>query len=172
MHIDDDELVYVAKRNNPLAFKLLEERYLYHILYWCSVVYLDKGIKKYAISMCYQLLYRCIDRYQFDKGVFYAFYRESCLNYLKSLYNEQKLRRRNEITSDDLSNYSFTYILNDSDSFDLSFMDELNMLEKRIIDLRIDGYTYNEITKQLDIDNKKIDNTLTKVRKIYKNKAP
>ncbi len=51
-----------------------------------------------------------------------------------------------------------------------NIMSVLNDTEKEIFRLYIESNTYNEIAKKLNITSKKVDNTIRKIRKIYKDK--
>ena len=41
---------------------------------------------------------------------------------------------------------------------------ENKVMDRKIFKLKLDGYSYNEISKQLNISNKKVDNSLLKTR--------
>ncbi len=50
-------------------------------------------------------------------------------------------------------------------------MKELNELEKEIFYMWRNGYSYADISENLDINQKKVDNTIQKVKKLLRNKV-
>ncbi len=49
-----------------------------------------------------------------------------------------------------------------------SVMDKLSDLEKEIFSMWYNGYSYSEISENLDINQKKVDNTVQKVKRLLK----
>lgn len=52
----------------------------------------------------------------------------------------------------------------DEEELQLMIYQELNDQERRILELRMNGFTYVEISKLLDINKKKVDNIVQKIR--------
>jgi RNA polymerase sporulation-specific sigma factor len=51
-----------------------------------------------------------------------------------------------------------------------SAMEELTELEKEIFSMWYNGYSYSEISENLDVNQKKVDNTVQKIKKLLKRK--
>ena len=50
----------------------------------------------------------------------------------------------------------------------IKFKNNLNFIESIVFDLKINGYSYNQISSILEIPEKKVDNILFKIRKNLK----
>ena len=51
-----------------------------------------------------------------------------------------------------------------------SVMEELSELEKEIFSMWYNGYSYSEISENLDVNQKKVDNTIQKIKRLLKRK--
>ena len=48
-------------------------------------------------------------------------------------------------------------------------MDSLNYEDRTIVDMRMNNYSYEEISNKLNINRKRVDNRLNKIKKKYAN---
>ncbi|MGX8832773.1 sigma-70 family RNA polymerase sigma factor [Amedibacillus sp. YH-ame10] len=187
MHYENDyELIYLIHSNDEIALRLLLEKY---------EGFAKATIKRYKKNMdrkiCYddlmQLarikLLQAVDNYRVDCDVaFFCYYADVFRNAMIDDYRERFTYKSacerftlslDMQVRDIYEQYTYLDIM-ESQTTEipatvcdriLKAKRKLSPMEKRIFDLRMQGYTYVQISQQLQINTKKVDNTLRKIRK-------
>ena len=180
---NDYELLYLIRQKNDMAFALLMKKYEE-----IAVMLMKKYSRTYKIGiseddylqMARIKLLQSINEYREDQEAsFYHYFCNVFHNLLIDLYRHS-LREKHIVSLDScIQEEEGSYCLLDimekpNESFYVSYefqhrvnsrKETLSSLEKRILDLRALGYTYQQIADTLHIKAKKVDNTLQKIRK-------
>lgn len=180
MKYSDFELVYMVRENEE-AFNYMVKKY--EPLYWKLANTLinkfpNKGLDKEdlvqqcRIAMCY-----AIERFNPDNDVLFYSYMLICVkramyNYARSYINKPDYYYYMNIEGyDNMDEFVDSLDLDsviDTDfwfSNVIKFKHQLEPLESWIFELRCNGFSYKEIAKLLEIEVKKVDNSLLKIRK-------
>lgn len=175
--ISDDFLICLYREGNQDAIDLLFERYhkfIYGIIndffktYNCYVDYEEM----YQEAMC--IFLKCLDKYDVDNGCFYFFVRTSIERKMKSLY--VKMKKYSNIISLDSSFYidgkenRLDYVCEEDKEY--NYDDCLNEIladeHKKIISLKLKGYTYEEIAMMLSMSKQSVYRRIVKIKNILK----
>ena len=166
------------REGNQDAIDLLYERYN-RFLYGIINELLKNCSMNYEYDEFYQdavvIFINCIERYDEENGCFYFFVRK-CIE-RKIFDNLNKIKRRSRILS--LDNYKYDncedrYIdyIAEEDNFRYleyeNLTEGLDELNKMIVDLKIEGYSYREISKMLRISKQGIYRRIEKIKNILK----
>ena len=116
-------------------------------------------------------LIMAINGYDERKNVLFSTYAYLCIdkrikNYIKKMNNKNnKMYLDNNIECIDKKEPINELI--EQEFFDsiIKFKNNLNFIESIVFDLKINGYSYNQISSILEIPEKKVDNILFKIRK-------
>jgi RNA polymerase sporulation-specific sigma factor len=189
---NDYELIYMINQHDVLAMQLLIQKYqgiietvIKNIMYdqylWQS--YRDDLVQQGLIT-----LIDCAQRFIIDRQVKFNSFFSVCLerkirNQVKSYYSQQG-KYVNAISLDaSIEGYDDLVVCDnvESTAYELrgdyhmalhQLQEQVNELlehcdttEQQIFQLKMAGYSYQEISKKLDCDIKKVDNTVQKVRK-------
>ena len=179
---NDYELLYLIRQKNEIAFAILMRKYE-RVARYLIQKYVGEGLslllkEDYLQNGRLKLLQAVEDYREDSNSSFYHFYCEIYHNLLIDCY--RKSQRRNYAISLDEplygsdNQYCLLDIMESSTEY-ISVSPEsleriqkrkanLNSMEKKIVDLRAVGYTYQQIADLLKINIKKVDNTLQKVR--------
>lgn len=127
-------------------------------------------------------LYNAINSYNPEKDVIFTTYAGTCiknkiLDYIRGESNFQKnivYQKDDDCEYDILSNIKDPSKTPEEELIEKeeieNIMSALNDMEKEIFNLfYVERNPYNVIAKKLNITNKKVDNTIRKIKKIYKN---
>ena len=174
---NDSELVYLVKENEEVLslmihkyeplFKKLAFSFVQNHKY--KGLDVDDLIQQCRITMCYAL-----DRYDNSNETKFYSYLIVCLNRAIRNYARSYLKKPDVYTVDDdysLENVSLNdYLLdgmleNDILNYIKNFSLDLNFFETCVFELRFNNFSYKEISTLLEVNVKKIDNTLLKIRK-------
>lgn len=195
MLINDYEMIYYILQNNEYCFELLVqkyEKYIYYIInlykkQYTYIGYEDGDLFNEALI----LLYECVFSYQDEYNVKFSSYYLSCLKRKLFFIMKKNISNKNLINNFALSfdqplkeggnNNLYTIIDNQERSVNETInnkyyieeslkllKEKMSSRELKIIHLYFQGYSYNDISGFLFIDNKKIDNTIQKYKKIVK----
>ncbi len=180
MNYNDYELVYMIKEDEDMLPVLIKK---YEPLFWKlshSFIksYEHKGldiedlIQQCRITLCY-----AIDKYNSSNDVLFYSYLLVCLrrgiiNYARSYikkpdcYNYMDIENYEnlEVFKDDLDASSM-YINYEFELHTINFKNTLDSLDAQIFELRYNNFSYKDIASLLEINKKKVDNSLLKVRK-------
>lgn len=185
--LNDYELVSLAQEQNEDACYMLHEKYL-PLIRKKSLKYLkylkNKGLElSDLIQECTIILEEAISKFNSNEdGTFYT-YINTCMD--NKLMNE--IRKQNRIKykalneaiplEDDDENSLIDFIGDDSTNPELDILSnenfkelylniikELTDLEECVFKLKVQGFTYKEISDILDKDDKSIDNTIQRIK--------
>ena len=165
----DNYLIYLVQSYNKEALDLLVEKYRKIILIWVrEIIFLRNYGKSIDISVIINdleiIIIRTIETYDESKGVFYSYLKgaihNNVMNYLRNNYrnNMNMISLEKEISDDMILQDSISASDNISlieERYDLleevdTLINKINKLkekEKRIIYLRMQGYSCIEISK-------------------------
>ena len=186
--ISDNELLYMIRQNNDLAFQYLVRRYHGEIRN-CLHSHLRLKYRCLDMDDFYQLalmkLTEAINEYKHGQSSFHYYYfnilKNTAIDLIRSMntYNAKKDMYALSLDmkiEDKRGRYTLLDIIEDNyrieDSNHLSLYHEverakqgLNDVELEIMRLRSMGSSYQQIADELQIPKKKVDNTLHKIRK-------
>lgn len=183
MHLldtSDDFLICLYREGNQVAIDLLYERYskfLYGIINEIS--------RKERIYYDYQELFQdaiivfinCIDKYDEEEGCFYFFVRTAVERKIKDKF--KKWRKDNRVCSLDDFVYDndkethLDYVFEENSDFSKSQLigdlnNRLNEENKKIVNMKMAGYTYQEIALMLKISKQCVYRRVTAIKNIIK----
>ena len=192
--LNDYELLYYCYQQNESSFNLLAakyERYIYYIINLYKKRYYFfayEDIDLYNEGLI--LLYDCIFSYRDDLDVRFSSYFLACLKrrylfLIRNLANNKNKTHALAISLDYCPGDSELDLYSVIDNQALSVSEQvyhndliektltvlvgnLNEMENKIIYYYLQSYRYNEIARLLNIDLKKIDNTVQKYKKLVK----
>lgn len=184
---NDSELLYLIHQKNESALRILIQKYDE------SIRYLIRDCRKkggYTMDDYYQLammkLLFAVEGYRSDKNSSFAhFYTEivrrtfidhyrKCNSY--NGYMDAFCVSFDSVICEESTNYTYidqasmsyhhAYSTNDIDVTELikECKRRLNKVERNILGLRLLGYTYHQIAEKMNINVKKVDNTVQKLR--------
>lgn len=186
--MSDNELLYMIRQNNDLAFQYLIQRYHGEIRN-CLHSHLRYHNRYLDMDDFYQMalmkLTEAIDEYKNGQSSFRYYYfnilKNSAIDLIRSLntYNAKKDMYTLSLdmkVEDKSGRYTLIDLIEDSyaidESHSMSLYHEvesakkgLNEVELEIMRLRSMGSSYQQIADELQIPKKKVDNTLHKIRK-------
>lgn len=186
--INDYELIYMYRQNNNLALELLIYNYKQRI--WKQIYNFPSTLiaqnRDELYHICILKLIDALDTYRVDKHVsFYAYYmriiKNMMIDYMKSASRYEY--RLDETTNtfgfdvcDERGCYMQESLQQDNDKKKKHDVDEVKELiaqsdikqkdvASKMIDLRMMGYTYDEIAKKLNLSKYAIDYLMRKIRR-------
>ncbi len=180
MEYNDYELVYFAMENDDDAFCLILKKYENIIYKLCQ--YYTGRFYNYSIDLddlvqeCRLNLYYSIKNYNPDKDIlFYSFVvlvtKRKIFNIINKSY--KKLPYMIELDSDDnylqlpsdnVNEPSYLALEEEIQEKLIKFKYNLDFMDSVIFDMKYSSFSYDEISKVLDISIKQVDNRLTKIR--------
>lgn len=175
--VSDGFLLALLREGNQDAIDLLYERYhvfIYGIIkdmFKNTLVYLDYE-ELYQEAMV--IFISCIDKYDPDNGCFYFFVRKSIERRLR--YFVRKEQSKLSVLS--LDDYMYEDgkerkidCIKEDDNYDLlecELKDKLCDLEYDILNLKMKGYTYEEMSSILGVGTRVIYRRINKIKNILK----
>ena len=179
----DEELVYNIRLGNKEALKLLFFRYekkLGNYLYSFNGLLKRNGYDYEDNKMLiYKSILDSLERFEINLGNFYSFALLHLRNDIVDILRKNTFETKMNITSLDDEAEEISY-LNDyykEENNEIGF--ELNkVLEKikkignvhyEVMKMKINGYSHKQISKKLNISEKRVDNIVFYVRKKLKN---
>jgi RNA polymerase sporulation-specific sigma factor len=179
--ISDDWLISLYREGNQIAIDLLLERYNV-FLYGFIHRILKQECAKYDYRELFQELFiifiNCIERYDEDGGCFYYFVKCSAERKIFDFLNKSK--RISKIASlddcyydDGVERYVDYIQENNSEEYyetELygSLKEKLNEEEMKIIDMKVEGYTYQEIASSLGVSKQGVYRRVVYIKNIIK----
>lgn len=175
---NDYELIYLAKENHDIAYEILQKKYepiIVNIARRMKRAYPNFGldIEDYVLEGKLALT-NAIYNYNEQYDNLFFTYVTKCIN-LAILTTMQKNKKDSCLNNalewtDEIKNNKENLIgikiqLREIINKTLKY---LKPIERKILYLRLKGYTYIDIAKKLNIEKKKVDNVLLKIRKIMK----
>lgn len=190
--LNGNELQYMYHAHDEGALDLMLQLYKPDIDKMIRKHYL-RGFKAFDEEDLYQLammqLIEALQTYREERGVpflnYYLFIlKNAFINLKRSLFSYGKENERSTISidqqvSEENASYLSEYIPSKYPDFEANariqqerfrtiiskVMSDLNELEVNIFVMRQVGYSYTEIAESLDVSEKKVDNTLAKIRR-------
>jgi RNA polymerase sigma factor (sigma-70 family) len=179
MEYNDYELVYMVKENEEvLEYMIKKYEPLFRKLAY-SFVFKQKnrGLDvDDIIQQCRIILCRALDSYNYKNDVLFYTFLLICLK--RGIINYIKRNGANyDINYMDYEQYdNLDYFVSSYDAYDnyidyeaqqdiVNFKNSLNFLDSSIFELRYNGFSYKDIASLLEIEEKKVDNILFKIRK-------
>lgn len=175
---NDYELIYLAKENHDIAYEILQKKYepiIVNIARRMKRAYPNFGldIEDYILEGKLALtnaIYNFNEKYD---NLFFTYVikcinlallttinrnkKDSCLNNALEWTDELQISKENSINR----KIQLREVIHKT-------LKHLKPIERKILYLRLKGYTYIDIAKKLNIEKKKVDNILLKIRKIMK----
>ena len=176
---NDYELVYLVKEENEDALEILIKKYQ-PLLYKEASQYVSNKIEYEDLIQEGMIgLITAINGYNERKNVLFSTYAYLCIdkrikNYIKKMNNKNNKMYNNSLSLDNniecIDKKEPINELIEQEFFDsiIKFKNNLNFIESIVFDLKINGYSYNQISSILEIPEKKVDNILFKIRKNLK----
>lgn len=172
----DYELIYMVKENEE-ALSLIIKKYepLFRKLSFSFVKkYQYKGldvedlIQQCRIAMCY-----AVDKFDDKNKVLFYSYLMVCLkraikNYARKYINSPDIYYLdNEFELNEFASNNISEIITEKEFFEIlnQFCLDLSFQDACIFKLKLGNFSYNEIAVLLDINRKRVDNVLLKIRK-------
>ena len=179
--ISDDWLISLYREGNQTAIDLLFERYNVFLYGFIHTI-----IKKENFSYEYKELFQelfivfsnCLQRYDEEGGCFYYFVKISAERKLYDIMN--KTKKNGRIISLDSIRYDggiesvVDYVAEDAtyEYFDTELYKRLNEIldevEMKIIDMKVEGYSYHEISELIGISKQGIYRRVVYIKNIIK----
>lgn len=163
--IGDNELIYLIRRDNKEAKDCLIERYkkrLYGIIKDCcsSITMFNVNYDDYYQD-CFVVFLRCLETYD-DEYNFYSYVKKAVEKNIYRRISKDKIMMNYVSIEDDLSGNHPCFIDKVSDSSiiydEKEFYDYIdkcfNDVDKKIIDYKIKGYSYLEISDLMGLKSK------------------
>lgn len=177
--ISDDLLIHLWRSKNQDAFDLLHSRYRVFI-YGIINDFAKNSFEYLDFDDLYQeaflIFLRCIDSYDEEAGCFYFFVRRAIertiVNYMKKNKKSRKTSSLDEMFYDSDKETLVDYICEDSFSYDYSLYEQLTQkigkVNKQIVDYKMEGYSYLEISRIMHISKGGIYSRVNKIKNILK----
>ena len=179
--ISDDWLISLYREGNQVAIDLLFERYTI-FLYGFIHRLLSQESFRYDYKELFQELFivfiNCIERYDENNGCFYYFVKCSAERKVFDFLN--KIKRNNKIVSLDDCCYedgteSYIDYVQETSSEKYyetelykALKENLNEEEMKIIDMKVEGYTYQEIAIILGLSKQGVYRRVVSIKNIIK----
>lgn len=175
--ISDDLLICLYREGNQDATDLLFDRYKTFIYGIISDVF-----KTTNYYVDYEDMYQegmlvfldCLRKYDVDNGCFYFFVRTSVerrlINKIKKINRNIKVSSLDENCFEEGNEKVIDYIAEESSDFMLEelLIDKLDGVNRDIAVLKINGYTYEDISSMLQISKQFIYRRIVKIKKVLK----
>lgn len=182
----NEELIYLYRQGNDEAYELLQERFLPHMLSVVRQVGAGLGNLGFdgteALQVCYMCLHQCVYYYCESKNASFSTYFYMRMNYGLINYRKKILTRLTRESAMDGLNEEMVYeIENENQIFRLDpvkmldYSDEVerlleikeagNAIESQVAECLLYGENSREMSKQLSLESKSINNALYRIRK-------
>ncbi len=192
---NDNELVYMIQQGDEESFRLLLELYqpkIYRIIRQnCTYQMQSSHQEKDLLQVAAQALFRAVFDYREHFGIRFSTFSSRVIR--NALIDYQRLQYRrdpsfhydmlaldapiqkdgNAIVLDQIpsmrieENGAFQIYLSSLKQKEQELKKQLKPLEYEIYRLRNEGYTYAQIAKKVQVNRKKVENTLAKIRRLY-----
>jgi len=185
--MNEIELIALARSGDENALDMLYDKYKHNILFIAKKYYLNDGNNDDIVQEGMFGFLKAINTFDADKGVFYShlvrLVEQQIINAIKKsngLKNAPLNERYNlnsqgelEIDEDDkvmgipndtLSPESCVLMEESEKEFSSMVSDKLSELERKVLQLYLSGFSYDDIIKKLDVSYKSVDNALSRVK--------
>lgn len=183
MEVNDYEIMYMIYQNDETALRMLMDKYHESVRF---IIYRYKGYRSVSwnyddlIQLAFIKLIDAVYTYREDREASFSSY---FLEIFRRAVIDQFRRNKAQRYSYEIANLSMDMEVSDNnaqfqgvyvvdDHIETLYVNEriqdikqgLSDVEQAVIDLRMRGYTYQQIAKQLNITKKKVEYTLRKIR--------
>ena len=179
MEYNDYSLVYMVKEDEEvLEYMLKKYEPLFRKLAYSFILrYKNKGLDvQDIIQQCRIIFCYVVDRYNPDNEVLFFTFLLFCLKreiqkYINRNYKHDELNYMDIEEYENLDSFISPYdTYEDYTNYEMQnqiiiFKNDLSYSDARVFELRYNGFSYKDIASLLDIDVKKVDNILIKIRK-------
>ena len=180
---NDEELIYMIRENDEEAWKIMMEKYeplLQYLAFYYQKTYGATTSIDYEdlLQEMRITLYKTIKIYKTDKNNrFYPYLSTSLKNTCNDYYKRRYKRYQKELLVSDISKYE---LCEDQDPLLSTYYDyyitellkefnnQLNAEDSAIFLLKLSSMKYQDIAKILDINTKKVDNSIFKTKQKLK----
>ena len=187
MSVDLNKLALVKKGDNKAIEEIIED---YKLMIYSIINNFELGHGDYIVSKedlfqegCIGLIEACKSYRENDETKFstYAFVvierriKRSFFKLLKPYQKEFSFDKYDVLDHSDIlktplvNERDIKYLTNNIEN-ELDKLDYITELDKKIIELRLQNYSYKEIANELNITTKKVDNRITRLKKMGKRK--
>lgn len=190
--MNEIDLIILAKSGDENALDELYERYKHNILFIAKKYYLNDGNNDDIVQEGMLGFLKAINTFDAEKGNFYShlvrLVEQQIINAIKksnALKNAPLNERYNlnsqgelEIDEDDkvmgipndtLSPESCVLLEEDEKEFSSIVSDKLSEFERKVLQLYLSGFSYNDIIDKLNVSYKSVDNALSRVKQKLQN---
>lgn len=180
MNYNDYELIYMIGEDEE-AFSYLVKKYeplFKKMAYSFAKKYAYKGIDaEDIVQQCRITLCNVVDKFDYNSDVLFYSYLLVCLKRAIGNYARSYLRKpdcyyyMDNENFESMSDFAMDFDVSDEyldyefESSIRDFVYSLDLLDACIFELRYNNFSYSDIAVLLEIDVKKVDNILFKVRK-------
>ncbi len=180
MEYNDYELIYMVKEDEE-AFSVLLNKYepVFRKLSYSFVkMYKHKGVDvEDLMQQCRITFCVVLDKFDYNRDILFYTYLLLCLKRMILSKIRKAINTPDCYNYMEVENYDnldiFESKFNISDSYDeyefsnsiIEFKNSLSFIESQIFELRYNGFSYKDIASLLEINVKKVDNTLLRIRK-------
>ena len=176
--IGDSELIYLIRSNNNEARDVLINRYkkrIFGIVHSFAMKYNLTNIDyEDFVSEGFIVFLKCIERYDDDYN-FYSYVVESIERKLFKLIKKESLYLNISDLNDNFQDYDFPACDSQYPYKELEIKDMINEnfdeYSKKIIEFKMQGYSFNEISKLMGISKKVMYKKSDSIKEILKKKA-
>ncbi len=189
-HLTDEEIVELAKRGNVSALEYLINKYKNFVRAKARTYFLIGADREDIIQEGMIGLYKAIRDYRYDRQASFRAFAEICVtrqiitaiktatrqkhiplnSYVslnKPVFDEESERTLGEVVTTEKDGNPEELFINQENLMDIesTMRKILSPLEQEVVDLYLEGKSYQEIAEQLDRHVKSVDNALQRVKR-------
>ncbi|NLW24042.1 MAG: sigma-70 family RNA polymerase sigma factor [Clostridia bacterium] len=191
----EERLVAASQKGDRLALEFLIKSYQGLLNYVCEKYFLKDGDKEDLLQEATIGLIEAVYAFSMDSGKKFKNFAILCITRELDSCIKRSNRKKHQILNDAIPIYSFAeceaersykgytsfmekVLIDNAPSPESIYLekekvnelltkinDTLTDLEKKVLNLRISGHSYNEITVKLNLQNKSVDNAIQRIRK-------
>ena len=152
----DVDIIQECLNGDQLAYKQLYEKYISYCYGMCNRYAVNQSDMKDVVQIIFSQTFQSLKNYDNDKSIFKTWFTRVCINNILSYKKKQK---RNFLTqsidsfNEPVSTYTENHIEENIDKqYILSLIEQMPTNYQLVFNLFIiDGFSHEEISKQLDI---------------------
>ena len=179
--ISDDLLISLYREGLQWAIDLLFERYSVFLYGFINRIFKTQNVRceyKEVFQELFVVLINCIDRYDEESGCFYFFVKcaseRRLFNLIDRLSKNKKIVSLDELCFSS-GNESYLDYIEETDNrmyyeteLYKKIKEELDERDIKIIDMKVEGFTYQEIADYLGVNKQLIYRKMVTIRNIVK----
>jgi RNA polymerase sporulation-specific sigma factor len=186
--LSDDELILMIRMNNDLALRLIYGKYESFLRTWALKSLHTQKAKQVELDDMMQVgrieFWNVLKKYRDEEGNFFSFCKmcveREYYNYIRG-YFINTVANYSEISFDspvqEGSNYTYLETFESTElsanpiklyelreELDQIYATDLSEDEQRVLEMKMLGYSYNEIAEKIQKTRKQVDNLLAKIK--------